>query len=141
MSVGKGISSSLFYEEEINLKKITLFLILLLLLNSSLPVHAAVEKEDRLWQDESIYSIMVDRFNDGDRNNDTNVNAKDPLAYNGGDIQGIIDKLDYIHEMGFTAIRLTPIFDNSKNGYHGFWVNDFYKVDEHFGTIKTFQTL
>lgn len=122
------------------MKKITLFIILLLL-NSSLPVHAAAEKEDRTWQDESIYSIVVDRFNNGDRNNDIDVNAKDPLAYNGGDIQGIIDKLDYIHDMGFTTIRLTPLFDNTKNGYHGLWVNDFYKIDEHFGTFKTFQTL
>ena len=122
------------------MKKITLILILLLL-NSSLPANAAVEKKERLWQDETVYSIMIDRFNDGDRKNDIDVNAKDPLAYNGGDIKGIIDKLDYIHEMGFTAIRLTPIFDNAKNGYHGFWVNDFYKVDEHFGTIRTFQSL
>lgn len=122
------------------MKKITLILILLLL-NSSLPANAAVEKKERLWQDETVYSIMIDRFNDGDRKNDIDVNAKDPLAYNGGDIKGIIDKLDYIHEMGFTAIRLTPIFDNAKNGYHGFWVNDFYKVDEHFGTLKSFQTL
>lgn len=122
------------------MKKITLILILLIL-NSSLPADAAVEKKERLWQDETVYSIMIDRFNDGDRKNDIDVNAKDPLAYNGGDIKGIIDKLDYIHEMGFTAIRLTPIFDNAKNGYHGFWVNDFYKVDEHFGSLKSFQTL
>ncbi|MFL6555972.1 MAG: alpha-amylase family glycosyl hydrolase, partial [Bacillus sp. (in: firmicutes)] len=122
------------------MKKITLILILLLL-NSSLSANAAVKKEDRLWQDESVYSIMIDRFNDGDRNNDKDVDAKDPLAYNGGDIQGIIDKLDYIQEMGFTTIRLTPIFDNANNGYHGFWVKDFYKVDEHFGTIESFQTL
>ena len=122
------------------MKKITLILILLLL-NSSFPANAAVEKKERLWQDETIYSIMIDRFNDGDRNNDLDVNAKEPLAYNGGDIKGIIDKLDYIHDMGFTAIRLTPIFDNAKNGYHGFWVKDFYKVDEHFGTMQSFQTL
>ncbi|MBV7508554.1 alpha-amylase [Bacillus sp. sid0103] len=124
------------------MKKITPFiLILFLLLNSSISAHAAVKKEDRLWQDESIYSIMIDRFNDGDRNNDADVNGKDPLAYNGGDIKGIIDKLDYIHDMGFTALRLTPIFDNAKNGYHGYWVKDFYKVDEHFGTMKSFQML
>ncbi|WHY68331.1 alpha-amylase family glycosyl hydrolase [Neobacillus sp. SuZ13] len=122
------------------MKKITIILILLLL-NSSLSAHAAVEKKERLWQDESVYSIMIDRFNDGNRKNDIDVNAKDPLVYNGGDIQGIIDKLDYIHDMGFTAIRLSPIFDNTKNGYHGFWVKDFYKVDEHFGTMKSFQSL
>lgn len=43
--------------------------------------------------------------------------------------------------MGFTAIRLTPIFDNAKNGYHGYWVKDFYNTDEHFGAITTFQKL
>jgi len=122
------------------MKKITLILISLLFI-SALPAHAAVEKEDRLWQDETVYSIMIDRFNNGDINNDIDANAKDPNVYNGGDFQGIIDKLDYIQDMGFTAIRLTPIFDNAKNGYHGYWVNDFYKTDEHFGTIKTFQKL
>lgn len=122
------------------MKKITLFLTILLLF-STVPAHAAVKKENRLWQDESIYSIMVDRFSNGDTKNDFEVNTKDPLAYNGGDLQGIIDKLDYIHDMGFTTIRLTPIFDNAKNGYHGYWVNDFYKIDEHFGSIKTFQDL
>ncbi|EKN70296.1 alpha-amylase domain protein [Neobacillus bataviensis LMG 21833] len=122
------------------MKKITLFLITLLFI-SALPAQAAVEKKDRLWQDETVYSIMIDRFNNGDRNNDIDANAKDPNVYNGGDFQGIIDKLDYIQDMGFTAIRLTPIFDNTKNGYHGYWVNDFYKTDEHFGSMKTFQKL
>lgn len=122
------------------MKKMILMLITVFLF-SSIPVHAAVKKENRLWQDETVYSIMIDRFNDGDTKNDSDVDAKDPLAYNGGDLQGIIDKLDYIHDMGFTAIRLTPIFDNAKNGYHGFWVEDFYKIDEHFGTMKTFQEL
>ncbi|WP_066071036.1 alpha-amylase family glycosyl hydrolase [Neobacillus soli] len=124
------------------MKKICIsFFLITFLLISAIPAHAEVKKENRLWQDESVYSIMIDRFNNGDLENDLDVNAKDPLAYNGGDIQGIIDKLDYIHDMGFTAIRLTPIFDNAKNGYHGYWVNDFYKTDEHFGTIKTFQAL
>ncbi|MED4225136.1 alpha-amylase family glycosyl hydrolase [Neobacillus cucumis] len=122
------------------MKKITLFL-LTFLLCSSLPAQAAVKKENRLWQDETIYSLMVDRFNDGDTTNNLDVNAKNPLTYNGGDFQGIIDKLDYIHDMGFTAIRLTPIFDNAKNGYHGYWVKDFYNTDEHFGSITTFQKL
>ncbi|PGV47984.1 alpha-amlyase [Bacillus sp. AFS037270] len=140
MFIGRGILTSSFFKEEKAVKKITL-LLLTFLLCSSLPAHAEIKKENRLWQDESIYSLMIDRFNDGDIKNDLDVNAKDPLAYNGGDFQGIIDKLDYIHEMGFTAIRLTPIFDNTKNGYHGYWVKDFYKTDEHFGTIKTFQKL
>ncbi|WML57182.1 alpha-amylase family glycosyl hydrolase [Neobacillus sp. PS2-9] len=121
--------------------KKTILMFITFLLFSSLPAQAAVKKENRLWQDESFYSIMVDRFNNGDITNDVDVNAKDPLAYHGGDFQGIIDRLDYIHDMGFTAIRLTPIFDNTKNGYHGYSVTDYYKTDEHFGTIKKFQEL
>ena len=57
------------------------------------------------WQDESIYYIMVDRFNDGDSKNEADVDTKNPLSFNGGDFQGIIDKLDYIKDMGFTAIH------------------------------------
>ncbi|MCL6570215.1 MAG: alpha-amylase [Bacillus sp. (in: Bacteria)] len=106
-----------------------------------LSAQAAFQKENRLWQDESVYSIMIDRFNNGDTSNDIDVFANDPLAYNGGDLQGIIDKLDYIHDMGFTSIRLTPIFDNAKEGYHGYWVNNFKEIDEHFGTLETFQKL
>jgi alpha-amylase len=124
------------------MKKTFISIILIaIFLISSVPAHAAVQKGNRLWQDESVYSIMIDRFNNGDTRNDIDVNAKDPQAYNGGDLQGILGKLDYIHDMGFTTIRLTPIFDNAKNGYDGYWVSDFYKVDEHFGTIKTFQAL
>lgn len=122
------------------MKKTILILIAFLLL-SSVPAEAAVKKENRLWQDETVYSIMIDRFNNGDIANDVNVNAKDPLAYHGGDFQGIIDRLDYIHDMGFTAIRLTPIFDNTDQGYDGFSVKDYYKTDEHFGSIKKFQEL
>jgi glycosidase len=122
------------------MKKTILILIAFLLL-SSVPAEAAVKKENRLWQEETVYSIMIDRFNNGDIANDVNVNAKDPLAYHGGDFQGIIDRLDYIHDMGFTAIRLTPIFDNTDQGYDGFSVKDYYKTDEHFGSIKKFQEL
>src|SRR6478735_5687463 len=119
---------------------ITLILISFLVI-TSLPVHAEMEKEERKWQDETIYSIMVDRFFDANTKNDFDVNTQDPLAYNGGDFQGVMDKLDYLKDMGFTAIRLTSIVDNTDGGYHGYWVNDFYKTDEHFGSLKTFKKL
>ncbi|TMU88111.1 alpha-amlyase [Bacillus sp. BHET2] len=123
------------------MKRRVLSLILVpFLLFYALPV-GAVEKEERKWQDETIYFLMVDRFNDGDTNNDKNVNTKDPKAYQGGDFQGVIDKLDYIKDMGFTAIWLTPIFDNQPMGYHGYWITDFYKTEEHFGSMKTFKKL
>ncbi|WP_053365538.1 alpha-amylase family glycosyl hydrolase [Bacillus sp. FJAT-27245] len=110
------------------------------LLFGVLPVHA-LEKDGRSWQDETVYFLMVDRFNNGSQKNDKKVDANDPLAYNGGDFQGIIDKLDHIKDMGFSAIMLTPVFDNVDGGYHGYWVNDFYKTEEHFGTMKEFKAL
>ncbi|MDP4171924.1 MAG: alpha-amylase family glycosyl hydrolase, partial [Bacillota bacterium] len=121
-------------------KKWCVLAMISMLFLAALPVHAA-ENKDRKWQDETVYFLMVDRFNDGDTKNDYDVNLKDPLAYHGGDFQGIIDKLDYLKGMGFTAIWLTPIFDNENPGYHGYWIKDFYKPDEHFGTMQTFQRL
>ncbi|KFZ43795.1 alpha-amlyase [Anoxybacillus flavithermus] len=113
-------------------------LVFILLLSVTTPASA---KTERTWQDERIYFIMVDRFNNGNPKNDYEVNVHDPKAYHGGDLQGIIDKLDYIKGMGFTAIWLTPIFANEKGGYHGYWIEDFYKVEEHFGTLDDFKRL
>jgi glycosidase len=114
---------------------------IILFVFSTVPASAAVKKTDRKWQDESIYYIMVDRFNDGDSKNAPDVDTKNPIAYNGGDFQGIIDKLDYIKDMGFTAIDLTPIFDNAAKSYDGYSIQNYYKTDEHFGSIKTFKKL
>jgi glycosidase len=119
---------------------ITLILFCIFII-SAVPAYAATERDNREWQDETVYSIMVDRFFNANTKNDMDVNTLDPLAYNGGDFQGVIEKLDYLKEMGFTAIRLTSIFDNTAGGYHGYWVNDFYKTDEHFGSLKTFKKL
>jgi alpha-amylase len=101
----------------------------------------AAEKEERTWQDEMVYFIMVDRFNNGDKKNDYNVDPTDLKAYNGGDLQGIIKRLDYIQKMGFTAIWLTPVVDNEDGGYHGYWPKDYFKVEEHFGSMKDLQLL
>ncbi|MRX73493.1 alpha-amylase [Bacillus lacus] len=110
------------------------------LLFYALPASAA-EKEERAWQNEMIYFVMVDRFNNGDTSNDVEVNTKDPKAYHGGDLRGIINQLDYIKEMGFTSIWLTPIFENEPGGYHGYWISDFMKVEEHFGTLDDMKEL
>ncbi|MGM9923999.1 MAG: alpha-amylase family glycosyl hydrolase [Bacillus sp. (in: firmicutes)] len=110
------------------------------LLIGGLPV-SALEKEERLWQDEAVYSIMIDRFNNGSSKNDFDMDVQDLHMYNGGDFQGITDKLDYVKEMGFTAISLSPIFDNDQQGYDGKSVIDFYKTEEHFGSMKEFKRL
>ncbi|MCP3026710.1 alpha-amylase family glycosyl hydrolase [Halobacillus sp. A5] len=101
----------------------------------------AAEKEERKWQDESMYFIMVDRFMNGDRENDYEVDPDDPGAYHGGDLQGVIEQLDHIEEMGFTSIRLSPIMKNEEKGYHGYWIKDFMEVEEHFGTMEDAEQL
>ncbi|MCR2821007.1 alpha-amylase family glycosyl hydrolase [Lederbergia panacisoli] len=121
-------------------KKALSLLLISLFLFSTITVHADEQKE-RSWQDEIIYSLMVDRFYNGDYGNDSGVNLKDPLSYQGGDFKGIIDKLDYLQEMNFTAIQLSPIFENKDGGYHGEWVNDYYKINEHFGSIEDLKQL
>lgn len=108
------------------------------------------------WQNQIIYFIFTDRFYNGDRQNDFKVKANDPWAYHGGDLQGIIDKLDYIKDLGATSIWITPPMDNRDDafkadfgggkfqdiwGYHGYWTKDFYAVDEHLGSMKKMQEL
>jgi len=78
-------------------------LFIALLLIYAMPQLAA-GTEEREMQDEIIYSIMVDRFNNGDPNNDKDADPNDPLAYHGGDFKGVTEKLDYLKDMGFTAI-------------------------------------
>lgn len=104
------------------------------LLFYALPTTGA-EKEEGSFEDELIYFVMVDRFHNGTTKNDYEVNPRDPKAYHGGDLQGLIDKLDYIKELGFTSVWLTPIMENEAKGYHGYWISDFKKVEEHFGTM------
>ncbi|HWI53866.1 MAG TPA: alpha-amylase family glycosyl hydrolase [Symbiobacteriaceae bacterium] len=115
-------------------------LAVLLLLAGAVPGAAAAtppvaSAKERIWPDESIYFIMVDRFHNGDPANDGRVNPADPKAWHGGDLQGVIDKLDYIKQLGFTAIWLTPIVKNDGNDYHGYGAIDFFETDPHFGTV------
>ncbi len=98
------------------------------------------------WSSRSIYFIMTDRFSDGDTSNDNyggfNANTSDPHAWHGGDFQGIINHLDYIKNMGFTAIWITPVvMQHDEDAYHGYWGYDFYSIDGHLGTMSMLQTL
>ncbi|ASI34720.1 MULTISPECIES: alpha-amylase family glycosyl hydrolase [unclassified Exiguobacterium] len=93
------------------------------------------------WEKERMYFIMIDRFENGKTSNDIDVNKDDPKAYHGGDLAGVTKRLDYIKDEGFTSIWLTPVFKNRPNGYHGYWTEDYYKIDPHFGTKEEFKTL
>ncbi|MEM9739792.1 MAG: alpha-amylase family glycosyl hydrolase [Pseudomonadota bacterium] len=113
---------------------------------------------DRLPQDEIIYFVMPDRFENGDTSNDLGGLSGDRLThgfdptdngfYHGGDLQGLTDQLDYIQGLGATAVWLTPIFENKpvqgppgaeSSGYHGYWITDFLNVDPHLGTRDDFK--
>ncbi len=92
--------------------------------------------------------IMPDRFADGDPANDNlpgfpPADRKLPRAYHGGDIKGVIDHLDYLQELGVTAVWLTPIVANNPAGqdYHGYGATDMYAVDPRLGTLADYQRL
>jgi len=117
---------------------------------------------------EAIYFVLTDRFVNGDTSNDQReqggseptfdrptpgapAGESDNIGYLGGDLKGVLDNADYIRDMGFSAVWITPIVDNpdavfaggkpvswasfwtdqGKTGYHGYWGVNFYKLDEH----------
>jgi glycosidase len=96
-----------------------------------------------------IYLLMPDRFANGDSSNDDvngmleKANRKDPNGRHGGDIKGISNHLDYIKELGCTAIWINPLLENDmpSYSYHGYAMTDFYKVDPRFGTNEDYKNL
>ena len=106
----------------------------------------------RLPEDEVVYFVLPDRFENGDPANDRGGLQGDRLTtgfdpthkgfYHGGDLKGLTARLDYIKGIGATAIWLGPIYKNKPvqggpgeetAGYHGYWITDFTRVDPHFG--------
>ena len=146
------------------LKRLSRLCLLALLLTET--VHAAPKSDQsvlsalrqRPAEDDIIYLIMPDRFANGDSSNDrggrsgdrmeTGFDPTDKGFYHGGDLEGLIGKLDYIQGLGVNAIWLTPVFDNqivqgqgarANAGYHGYWGLDFTNIDPHFGTKSIYK--
>jgi len=114
----------------------------------------------RAPEDEVIYFLLPDRFENGDPKNDRGglkgdrlVTGFDPTSkgfYQGGDLRGLTKRLDYLQGLGVTAIWVAPIFKNKpvqgpkgqeSAGYHGYWITDFTRVDPHLGTNDDFRAL
>lgn len=120
----------------------------------------------RAWQDEVIYFAMTDRFANGNPANDNGPNRNEgdradrtnPLGWHGGDFAGLKAKIEegYFKRMGFTALWISPVvlqvpaIEGPKTGpnagklfagYHGYWAEDFFKVDPHFGTLDEYKSL
>ncbi|MCU1266925.1 MAG: alpha amylase catalytic region [Acidobacteria bacterium] len=107
-----------------------------------------------------MYLIMIDRFSDGDHSNNDPAQSRglydrgNQFYYHGGDLQGVIDRLPYLKDLGVTALWLTPWYDNYDRlneielkdgkpctGFHGYNPQDFYDVEEHFGTLDKLREL
>ena len=97
-----------------------------------------------------LYLIMPDRFANGNPDNDIvegmkecKVDRSDSFARHGGDLKGVADHLDYISDLGVTAIWLNPIQENDmENGsYHGYAITDYYQIDRRFGSNEEFKNL
>lgn len=120
----------------------------------------------RLPEDEVVYFLLTDRFENGDPANDRGglarpgaaddkrtVTGYDPTAkgfYHGGDLKGLIGRLDYIQGLGATALWVTPVLKNKpvqgppggeSAGYHGYWITDFTRIDPHLGDDADFKAL
>lgn len=99
---------------------------------------------------DAVYLITPDRFANGNPSNDIGkgmreqvLDRKDNYRRHGGDIEGIRQHLDYIHNLGFTAIWSSPLLTNDmkEGSYHGYAMTDFYEVDPRFGTLQDYQEL
>lgn len=127
---------------------------------AQVPASAPADYRARTPEQEVIYFVLPDRFENSDPANDRGGLAGDRLKtgfdpaskafYNGGDLKGVIKRLDYIQGLGATAIWLAPIFKNKpvqgppgqeSAGYHGYWITDFTQVDPHLGTNADFKAL
>ncbi len=96
-----------------------------------------------------LYLIMPDRFANGNPENDSQpfmkekANRENPDGRHGGDLEGIQNHLDYIYDMGYTAIWLNPVLENDQPdfSYHGYAATDFYQVDRRFGSNEEYKAL
>ncbi|MGC4173770.1 alpha-amylase family glycosyl hydrolase [Demequina sp.] len=121
-----------------------------ILTNANQGPHAIAPVRAEGTTNQSFYFVMTDRFNDGDPSNNDGGLGSDPQVsgydntnsafYQGGDLKGIEDKLDYIQGLGVNAIWVAPPFTNkavqpedSSAGYHGYWITDFTSIDPHLG--------
>uniref|UniRef100_A0A7V2ZJE7 Glycosyl hydrolase family 13 catalytic domain-containing protein n=1 Tax=Ignavibacterium album TaxID=591197 RepID=A0A7V2ZJE7_9BACT len=110
------------------------------------------EKREKAFQgfnqSDVVYLIMADRFCDGNHDNNTIGDSLDEFTENdldgrkGGDIEGIISKLDYLKELGVSTIWITPMLENNMwMSYHGYAATDLYKIDPRFGSNRLYKKL
>ncbi len=105
----------------------------------------------RPWSDEVLYFVVLDRFADGDPANNVKVDKKAQGAFHGGDFKGLQAQLDELSSLGVTSLWITPVVKNIDGfvtgagfpdwGYHGYWADDFQRLDPRFGSEQEFKAL
>ncbi|TQV97565.1 alpha-amylase A type-3 precursor [Cordyceps javanica] len=100
----------------------------------------AMGADTNSWKSRTIYFALTDRIarNENDNGGGACGNLQN---YCGGTFKGLQSKLDYIKGMGFDAIWITPVVENSDGGYHGYWAKDLYSINSHHGTSDELKNL
>lgn len=136
-----------------------------IILGFLLPAHSIASsptepiKYHRTWSDEIIYFVLIDRFADGDSSNNQRVQRKNPGGYHGGDLKGLTQQLDEISDLGASVIWINPVQKQVTQGFwaqgpaetgtgsfehwgfHGYWADDFYRMEPQFGTEADLKAL
>jgi len=115
------------------------------------------DKTPFIWENANVYFLLIDRFNNGNPENDKIINRNKPTGklrgFEGGDIRGVIQKLDegYFDKLGITAIWMTPVVEQihgsvdegtgNTYGFHGYWTKDWTAIDPSFGTREDLNEL
>jgi len=98
----------------------------------------AVAGDANAWKQRTVYQVLTDRF----ARTDGSTSACTSLSnYCGGTFKGLQNKLDYIAGMGFDAIWISPVVDNSAGGYHGYWARNWNAINSNFGTADELKAL
>ncbi len=113
--------------------------------------HVPAQAADK-WGDEVLYFVLIDRYANGDRSNDDQVDVRNPGAFHGGDLKGLAAHLDELADLGITAIWINPVQKQMPRGvfaqaparlrvpdfmhwgFHGYWIYDFGDLEPRFGT-------
>ena len=143
------------------MKKIFLTTIASLLFFSCNSTKEIAAKKDTktpfIWENANVYFLLIDRFKNGNPDNDHIIKRDKPTAklrgFEGGDIRGVIQKLDegYFDKLGITAIWMTPVVEQihgsvdegtgNTYGFHGYWTKDWTAIDPSFGTREDLKEL
>lgn len=117
-------------------KKRNTFLHKILILTCALVLLIQIaSKTKEEWKTRSIYQLLTDRFA---RSNGDTSGCNNLSKYCGGTFKGIINNLDYIQDLGFNAIWISPILENTADAYHGYHMKNLYNLNPFFGTEQDF---